>query len=416
MHWYEEKINTTTGKNFCKKQSDFLLPFGLLALFFLFPGSGFARKQLSEDAGMAVLTCGPGKPLYSIFGHTALQVTDPVNGIDEVYNFGTFDFNAPHFYLKFLTGKLNYKLSRTSYQGFVDEYKAENRWICRQEVMLPGVVLQKIYDSLQVVNQPGHRYYRYNFFTNNCSTKIFDLLLAFGGNPQMIDSLHRQSGYTFRSALKTYIGGRQWLSPGINLLLGPFADQKISRLQSTYLPDFLMSEAENTRLAGFPEIITNGSYTAPEPADPDVPMIVFWVLLIGLVVEALWMNTSQGVTDAIDMILFGLSGLLGFLLVFLWAWSAHVSLHVNLNLIWAFPPNLFLVLSIRRHWRKFNRIYLFLYALMLFFLLINWHRLPQTFPLVLMPVVTLLVFRAVNRVFRFREKDATLEISADEVR
>lgn len=388
------------------------LRFLFLFPFFLFL-SGYLKSSptLSEGAEMSILTCGPGKPLYAMFGHTALWVHDPENNIDEVYNFGTFDVNTPDFYLKFLTGRLDYALSQSSYVNFLKEYTAENRWVCRQEVNLPVETVQKIYDSLTIVYRPENRFYRYDFFKKNCATRVFDLLLAFAGDRQMIDSLRQPSGITFRDGLKTYIGGREWISLGINFLLGPFADQQISRLQSTFLPDFLMIEAEKTGIAGFPVIITNGSYTLPEPSIPDIPMIIFWGILIFLVIEALWLKTLKKTTNLIDVLLFGLSGLLGFLLLFFWFWSDHVSLHVNLNLIWALPLNLLVVWALWNDKEKFARIYLLFYGLLQFFLLINWNRLPQQFPIVLMPLVTLLAFRAVNRVFRFREKDEAIEIS-----
>ncbi len=354
--------------------------------------------------------------MYAMFGHTALQFYDPENNIDEVYNFGTFDMNTPNFYLKFLTGRLDYTLSRSNYNYFVSEYISDQRWVCSQEVKLNVLQLQKVYDSLQVVYRPENRYYRYDFFKNNCATKVFNLLLVFGGTPRMIDSLNIPAGITWREGLKTYIAGREWINAGINMLLGPLADRQISRLQSTFLPDFLMLEAENTGLAGFPAIVTNGRYSAPEATPPDIPMIIFWMLLIVLVIEALWLNTSKKFSDAIDMALFGISGLLGLLFLFFLFWSEHTSLHLNLNLFWAFPPNILMIWTIRTGRHKFTRIYLLLYALLQFFLLINWHRLPQDFPLELMPVTTLLVFRAVNRVFRFREKEAAIEISAGENR
>ena len=49
---------------------------------------------LSKDAYVSVLTIMPGAPLYSAFGHTAIRVRDDSLGIDAVYNYGTFDFDA----------------------------------------------------------------------------------------------------------------------------------------------------------------------------------------------------------------------------------------------------------------------------------------------------------------------------------
>nr|NQU93230.1 DUF4105 domain-containing protein [Bacteroidota bacterium] len=104
----------------------------LLSIFLLWSPAIFS-KTLSDDARISILTCGPGKPLYATFGHSAIRVHDPVNSIDDVYNFGTYDFNTKNFYLKFLTGSLDYSLTVSSFSGFVNAYISENRWVYEQQ-------------------------------------------------------------------------------------------------------------------------------------------------------------------------------------------------------------------------------------------------------------------------------------------
>ena len=66
---------------------------------------------LTTNARISLITAEPGKELYTSFGHSAIRVYDPATGLDLVYNYGTFDFDAPGFYPNFLRGKLNYSLS-----------------------------------------------------------------------------------------------------------------------------------------------------------------------------------------------------------------------------------------------------------------------------------------------------------------
>ncbi|PZR20098.1 MAG: hypothetical protein DI539_11760, partial [Flavobacterium psychrophilum] len=87
----------------------------------------FAQVPLSDKAGITLLTCGPGKELYSVFGHTAIRVYDPATRFDVVYNFGTFDFDTPNFYPKFVKGDLQYFASASSYEDFVYTYQYYNR-------------------------------------------------------------------------------------------------------------------------------------------------------------------------------------------------------------------------------------------------------------------------------------------------
>jgi hypothetical protein len=76
-------------------------------------GQEAPKIKLSPEATISVITCGPGSELYSTFGHNAFRLKDPVYKYDMVYNYGTFDFNTPLFYIKFARGKLPYQLGRS---------------------------------------------------------------------------------------------------------------------------------------------------------------------------------------------------------------------------------------------------------------------------------------------------------------
>lgn len=378
-----------------------------IALICFFPLEG-KPDELSPGAKISMLTCGPGKPLYAAFGHTALFVSDPANEIDQVFNFGTFDVNTPNFYFKFLTGRLKYALTVSDLNTFIREYQTENRWVYEQELVLPSEKKQALYDSLVLLMQPENRYYIYDFFKKNCSTLAIDIVLAFSAKEATIDSLKKPLDKTFRQALERYIAGREWLQLGINMMLGPYADQKMSKLQSTYLPENLMYVLGQTNIAGTPVPILANGFQPPERKNPDLPTIIFWVFALILVFEALWAQSSMRVTNRIDVVLFSLAGILGLLFSFLWIWSDHLSLHFNLNLFWANPVGLLLAWAISTGRVKTIRIFAILYGLSVFFLLINWSRLPQHFPLELMPVVTILAFRAINRIFNFKKQNRSL--------
>ena len=109
------------------------------------PGKAF---QLSNEAEISILTCSPGKELYSLFGHTAIRVHDPKANIDEVFNYGTFDFDTPHFYLKFAQGLLPYQLSATSFRNFMLSYQMEERSVYSQRLRLDSLQKQQLFNSL----------------------------------------------------------------------------------------------------------------------------------------------------------------------------------------------------------------------------------------------------------------------------
>ena len=108
-----------------------LLPLILI----IFCGSISAQsRNLSSNATISLLTCSPGEAIYELFGHTAVRVKDPSQGIDLVFNYGIFDFDTPNFVVKFVRGKLLYKLGVDQYRRFEYQYKVENRRVIDTQI------------------------------------------------------------------------------------------------------------------------------------------------------------------------------------------------------------------------------------------------------------------------------------------
>jgi hypothetical protein len=390
-----------------KKIPNLLFP---AVLFFLFSGSLYAR-QLTDEAKITILTCGPGEAIYAIFGHAAIRISDHNKGIDYVYNFGTFDPETPNFYFKFVLGKLDYSLSRTSYRYFLDEYKMENRWIREQEIFYTLDQKQSIYNYLEVSMNGENRRYRYDFFKMNCSTKVIDLILDYEDNKVNYDKLNQTTNVSFRKALIPYIGGFEWLSLGMNLLLGSPSDAKMTRLESCFIPDQLMETLEDLSIAGAPSLIYDGSYRSKPMRAVTVPMILAWLILLFLIIEALWLKTSSRTSNMFDAAFFGFSGFLGLLIVFLWTQSDHLWLQQNLNILWTNPLNILLFWSIPTGKKLLTNTIFIINIVLISFLLINFGRTPQQFPQEVMPIAAAMAFSILNRFFKFNKKNISAEIS-----
>ena len=149
-----------------------------LFLFFLNNISEAQPSTLSEEAEISIITIGPGKNLYDKFGHSAFRVKDEANGIDWAYNYGTYDFNTPNFYTKFAQGKLNYNLSVSYFEPFFENYIAENRWVKEQVLNLTVEEKNALFQFLENNAKPENRGYLYDFFFDNCATKIRDVLVS----------------------------------------------------------------------------------------------------------------------------------------------------------------------------------------------------------------------------------------------
>lgn len=148
----------------------------LIALLLLASFQCSHAEGASSRLRISLLTCSPGKDLYAVFGHSALRIVDSVVGTDIVYNYGTFDFDDPDFYTKFVRGKLRYFLSQAHFADFMYEYDYFKRPVTEQVLKLTDaekIALQKaIFDNLREEN----RYYQYDFLFDNCTTRLRDLI------------------------------------------------------------------------------------------------------------------------------------------------------------------------------------------------------------------------------------------------
>ena len=137
----------------------------------------FASGQDSSRLRISLLTCTPGQELYSTFGHTAIRVIDSNSLTDYVYNFGTFDFEDPNFYLKFVKGKLLYFLSAEPYADFAALYRFEGRGITEQLLNLDAAEKDSTRRLLNQTLREENRYYLYDFFFDNCTTRPRDIIV-----------------------------------------------------------------------------------------------------------------------------------------------------------------------------------------------------------------------------------------------
>ena len=140
--------------------------------FLLLSHTGFSQYlKLSNRAEVSVITCGPGNSeLYEAFGHSAIRIVDPIQGMDEVYNYGMFNFEAPNFYLNFVKGNMLYKLGRYPFDNFLYGYKLDERWVKEQILLLNQEEKQYFFNYLENNTKPENASYSYDPYFNNCSS------------------------------------------------------------------------------------------------------------------------------------------------------------------------------------------------------------------------------------------------------
>ena len=133
-------------------------------------------SQASNDTIVYLLTCGPGTETYSIYGHSALRIVIPEKHTDTVYNWGVFDFNTKHFVWKFAKGRLDYMVIGESLKGFLGSYFFEQRYVYSQRINIDASEMRILTGLINENMKPENTKYRYDFFYDDCTTRIRDLL------------------------------------------------------------------------------------------------------------------------------------------------------------------------------------------------------------------------------------------------
>lgn len=388
----------------------------LLFLFCMICGSLPAlSQQLSPYSEISLLTVGPGKQLYSTFGHTAIRVHDPATNINRVYGYGTFDFDTPFFYLKFARGKLNYKLDidpfRTSPRrpGFMAIYRFLDRTVDEQVLNLTQAHKQAIFDFLETNYLPENRYYLYDFFFDNCATRPRDVFIQVLGDQLIFHHDYLNTEHTFRELIDMYLQVKPWADFGIDLALGAVIDRPVQPMEYMFLPDYLARAFDHATVViegkEVPFVKSKRRlYQSRRKFEPvpltQKPVFIFSVLALLLLGVSAWEWKKGRIIPWIDALLFGLAGLGGLVIFFLMFLTDHTATAQNMNILWLLPTHLLLPFVLFRSSKpRWFRPYLWLSGAMLLLLLLGWPILPQELHPASIPLMLMLLMRLVLYLF-----------------
>ena len=210
----------------------------LLLSIFLSTSLSFSQQHLlSNNAEISVLTVASGKQLNDAFGHNAFRIKDTSNNLDIIFDYGRFDFNTPNFYLNFARGHLNYAIGQSTFNRFLRVYMRQNRTIKAQVLNLSKTQKQKLYDFLIDNNKPKNRSYAYDFFFDNCATKIKDVLNNTLNQNIVFENPADFEPKTFRTLINSKLNRNSWESLGIDIALGSVIDIKATPEEHMFLPE-----------------------------------------------------------------------------------------------------------------------------------------------------------------------------------
>jgi hypothetical protein len=347
-----------------------------------------------------VLTIGPGDNLNDAFGHNAFRINDRSLGLDVVYGYGEYDFDTPNFYLKFAQGKLNYQMSETDFLDFYKYYVYFNRTIKEQTLNLSGQEKQELYAYLTNNYKPENRKYLYDFFYDNCATRIRDVAVNSIEDRIAFVTPENFEAKNFRRLIYDHTGRNTWGSFGIDLALGSVIDREATPYEHMFLPKYIHQFFGNAKLdASKPlvkesTVIFKRSETSKSSGFLFSPLMVFGILAL-LIIYITYTDYKQNKRSKwLDALLFAITGILGIVILLLWFATDHTATAYNYNLLWAFPINLLLIGQLMKVQLtdRFKRYLKFL-IIMLCLMTLHWIIGIQMYAIGLIPFLVALILR-----------------------
>lgn len=350
----------------------------LLAAVALTGGLG-SRTAVAQDTAVPragdltvyLMTFGPGAQVWERFGHNAIWIHDPVHGTDEAYNYGLFDFAQENFILRFVKGQMWYWMAGFPADRYVAQYQRDNRSIWVQELELTPAAAHELQTFLQWNAEPEHRFYHYDYYRDNCSTRVRDAL-----DRVLRGQLHAQTdrvptGTTYRFHTQRLTANDPPIYTGLLLALGERVDRPIVAWEEMFLP---LKMREHVRLVTVPgpngarlplvrsERTIFESTAPPPPATP--PNWLRWYLAAGVAIgAAAWLLARKARGSRLARFGFALvaggwmllAGLAGLVMAGLWGLTDHVAAASNENLLQLSPLALLVVPGVAGWGRRGRR-------------------------------------------------------------
>ncbi len=340
---------------------------------------------------ISLLTVAPGDLVYDTYGHSALRVNDPSRDIDLVYNYGLYDFNTPGFVMKFMRGKLLYQVGAHRYDSFLFSYNKDKRTVYEQKLNLNQEEKDALMDALRVNMLKENRSYKYDFFFDNCSTRLRDL---FENIVENLETNGELRALTYRDLIKEHQYGMPWSDFGIDIIIGSKADVQSSLDAQMFLPIYLkdiLSEAKIKRGGEEVNLLSEPYEVISFPREAAQRMERTWFtpellfLLIGLLLFSIRSRFRRKEylpkwIVVIDKSILLILALVGCIVAFMWWGTDHVPTKSNWNILWLNPLILLPVFftAKKNKWLRYI-IYLLIGGCLLALFNVWFQFLPQQF-------------------------------------
>ena len=339
----------------------------LFVLLFAFP-LGFAARASAQEPGaeltVSLLTIDPGESAYELFGHNGIRIRDGRSGTDLVYHWGNFSFDEPGFYGKFIRGYLIYSMAVNQFADVLYTYQQYNRSVHEQMLNLTPGQRRALQDFVLWNARPENQKYRYDYYRDNCSTRVRDAIdrAMAGVLRATLDRI--QVASTDRTETQRLTYDRPFLFTGLMLAMGPNIDEQLSAWEEGFIPMKLREHVRSIGLSGpggmsMPLVISEHTLFQSQREVPPAtaPFVLPWYIVTGLVIGGLLVLLGSLPSKAGKLgfaIVAGVwsfvVGLTGTIIVLLWAFTEHSVTYRNENILQANTLSLLLLVALIAAW------------------------------------------------------------------
>jgi hypothetical protein len=326
---------------------------GLLALMLLCFAPWAKADIVTAPAAniqVSLMTFGPGAIYWERFGHDAIELRDTVSGEAIAFNWGVFDFDEKGFMLNFARGRMLYRMDAETTESDVAFYAGEGRQVTRQILDLDPAQIERLRTALLTNIRPENAKYYYDYYADNCSTRVRDALdLAIGGALKNT-STGQPGGMTYRQQTARLMSNAPWLMLGMDLGLGPYADQPLNAWQESFLPMVLQEKVAALQIDGKPlvketQTLATNRLDPPPAAPPELrwPLLAVGIAFAVILLLAARIRGLGWLATIVGTIFVAFAGLAGLTMLLIWTVTAHRSGWANANLL-LFNPLAWLLL------------------------------------------------------------------------
>ena len=324
----------------------------LRVLLLLAAAPALHAQQPGDELRVFLMTMGPGDAVWERFGHNAIVVEDNRRGTSIAYNWGMFDFAKPGYVRELMKGRMIYWMAGYDTQLFANAYVQQNRSIWMQELSLTPQQKIAMRDFVEWNALEANKLYRYDYYRDNCSTRVRDAIdRALGG--QLAAALKaRATPETYRSHTQRLTYDDPLTYTGLQLAMGNPIDQPLTAWEEAFIPMELQEQVRQVRIrdaSGREVPLVVREFTIfeanREPRPEHAPNLIVWYLLAGLAFAALLLGLARGQLSRGRRIALAILigtwtlviGFLGTLITLLWAFTDHAVSYNNENLLQANP-------------------------------------------------------------------------------